>query len=973
MGELIREVSYNEQLYLDLQDLSNTYAIQFCFSVKKLTNLAGVEEAVNTVLQKSPGINVYYKNRRYFKAEEPVRIKKVSVSSDDIFDDDVFRLPIDYRKKSIEVLYVTGKEKEYLVFQIHHAVLDGMASLVFVQNVMNVLAGREIIPCESDMTDIKFVKEHPSCRIPESKLPNIKIKGSAPVSDYKIKFKVVEVPGYPTPVVAKLSHVLAGFCEKLPTRIMIPTDVRKHEPGKKYNTNLTLPLFLCVKENDTVQDVYADMLMKLRQKRDLNVANTKYYHYRELPEWMRKSALKFLLNRARKTNRFSVGGLISFLGKVDLADFANPVIEFNDFYSFPIHEPLCPISITVVQYFNKTAVCITYYEGQFSDEWIHSLEAAIREEMKPGIYDNFVKNRTNPEDVSSMLLRSLRDNKEETAVIDESGVHSCKELSSLVYDIIRRLEESKEEGPVGIYADRGISYAASAFACILSSVSFIPIDKSKTEKEIRDIINESKLKTVLSDEENSPACMAELRKIVIKDKAKSDALPEDYVIPNAENPSREVYRIYTSGTTGKPKGVPISAENISNYLCWALKKFQSKGSINMPLFTSLSVDLTMTSLFLPILSGGRIHAFPGNFKPGIMDEILSDPELNTIKCTPTHLQFVKDAANSLEKTLIIGGENLPVSLCRKLSERFENLRIFNEYGPTETTVAVTCFEYDNAADYARGEGITNVPIGTPVDNTGIILIKDDTLVLKEHEIGEICITGKSVFAGYSSSEEEPFVTVQQRKYYKTGDLGYIANGILHCVGRIGSQVKINGNRVEPDYIASTIRDLDGVENAAVCFEGQLVAFVVSDITEEAIKKSLSEMLPGYMVPKKIITVSEIPLSGSGKTDFGKLKEEYLSTKDFAGSTESEGDFSDIKNPVNEAFHILENEEGVYFNASVSSLGMESVDILLFMQKICEKYPMKEKENDFYQEVLQGIDEITFADLKKLIDKYSGRG
>ncbi len=970
MGEFVRKISYNEQLYLDFQDLSNTYAIQFCFSVTKLTDLSKVEEAVNEVISGSPGINVCYKNRRYYAADEPVRIREITIDSDNVFDDEIFKKPIDYTKKSVEVLYITNVKKHYLVFQIQHAVLDGMASLVFVQNVMNHLAGREIIPCESDMTDIQFVKNHPSCRISENKLPTIKIKDSTPVRDYRIKWEVVEVPGYPAPVVAKLARVLASFCEELPTRIMVPTDVRKHEPGKRYNTNLTLPVFLTVKEGDTTEDVYANMLMQLKEKKDLNAANTTYFHYRELPEWMRKAALKFLINRAAKTNRFAVGGLISFLGKVDFADFENPVISFDDFYSFPIHEPLCPISLTAIQYLNKTAVCISYYEGQFSDSWMESFKEAIRQEMKPGIYDNFVKKRTLPYPVAKNLLQSFADHKEERAVLFEEGEITYKELSGLVYEVIKSLKAENILGPVGLYISRGPVYIAAAFACLLSGISFIPIDKTKTEKELEELIQSSGMQDLFADEEVKYKCLEGLRihrAPDMKPKKEREPVPADYPVPDEDNPAKEVYRIYTSGTTNKPKGVPISSENLGNYLGWAVKEW-GRESANMPLFTSLSVDLTMTSLFVPILTGGWIRSFRDPFRPDIMAEIIKDDCLNVVKCTPTHLQFVPKGEYDCKKTLIIGGENLPVSLCAKLTKQLKNVRIYNEYGPTETTVGITFHVYDET-EVQRDVQTVNVPVGVPIDNTAIVLLKDGVLVLKEHEIGEICITGKSVFDGYADSSDNPFVKVHERKYYKTGDLGFIANGILHCVGRIGSQVKINGNRVELDYIANAIKEIPGVENAVVLYEGNLLAYAVSDISEETIRETLLRNLPGYMVPKHVYRVSEIPINSSGKTDFAKLKQECLAedlTKDSVNDR-----ISDTEDPVREAFRILESE-GVYRQSTLSSLGMESVDILLFLQEISDKYLSPETEKEFYGNVLPKINEITFADLAAMLKEYSAK-
>ena len=135
----------------------------------------------------------------------------------------------------------------------------------------------------------------------------------------------------------------------------------------------------------------------------------------------------------------------------------------------------------------------------------------------------------------------------------------------------------------------------------------------------------------------------------------------------------------------------------------------------MPLFTSLSVDLTMPTLYLPLICGGTIKTYKGIFNSNIMKRIVNDKDINVIKGTPTHFSFVKDGNYKNKEVVIIGGEKLSTNLCKKLSKCFNSdCTIINEYGPTEATVGCTYYVYQN-----NDEGV--LPIGQPIYNTKALI------------------------------------------------------------------------------------------------------------------------------------------------------------------------------------------------------------------------------------------------------------
>lgn len=229
------------------------------------------------------------------------------------------------------------------------------------------------------------------------------------------------------------------------------------------------------------------------------------------------------------------------------------------------------------------------------------------------------------------------------------------------------------------------------------------------------------------------------------------------------------------------------------------------------------------------------------------------------------------------KTILFCGEKLLNTTVEKLYERFENIEIINSYGPTECTFAVTCIKITR--DILKQE---EIPIGIPKKDVNIFIIDEKEKKLKDGEIGEILITGESVAKGYVDPNERNFIMYNNQKAYKTGDLGYIKNGILYYKGRKDKQVKYKGYRIELDDIEQNLNKLEYVDRAIVSTAKnklgnitKIIAFVKLKNRKEIeeIRQDLLTKIPEYMCPM-IKIVEEIPLNKNGKCDERRLVEEY---------------------------------------------------------------------------------------------------
>jgi amino acid adenylation domain-containing protein len=282
-----------------------------------------------------------------------------------------------------------------------------------------------------------------------------------------------------------------------------------------------------------------------------------------------------------------------------------------------------------------------------------------------------------------------------------------------------------------------------------------------------------------------------------------------------------VYIIYTSGSTGTPKGAMITHGNLLNYVSWAANFYLQGEKLDFPLFSSLSFDLTVTSIFVPLVSGGSIVVYEENDASNLsILEVFKDNLVDIVKLTPAHLALIKeiDLEGSRVRKMIVGGEDFKRSLAEEITDLFGGeIEIYNEYGPTEATVGCMIHQFDPDNDLAP-----SVPIGHPIDNTQIYILDQHLNPVPNGVIGEMCIGGSSVGSGYLQRPEltaDKFVENPFHpgtRLYRTGDLArWSENGQMQFLGRADHQVKIQGYRVELGEIETILLEHPAIEASVV--------------------------------------------------------------------------------------------------------------------------------------------------------------
>ncbi|RAJ72775.1 natural product biosynthesis luciferase-like monooxygenase protein [Chitinophaga dinghuensis] len=320
----------------------------------------------------------------------------------------------------------------------------------------------------------------------------------------------------------------------------------------------------------------------------------------------------------------------------------------------------------------------------------------------------------------------------------------------------------------------------------------------------------------------------------------------------------------------------------------------------------------------------------------------------------THLQATPSMASLLQadsqamgslRTILLGGERLPVSLVQDLYSHLPEVQLYNMYGPTETTIWSAC-----SAVPRHTEKIT---IGRPIANTHIYILDAYQQLLPVGAEGEIYIGGKGVASHYVNKPElsaerflaDPFLAGE--RVYRTGDFGrWLPDGSIEYIGRKDDQVKISGHRIELGEIEAALLDMDNISAAVVLAkqvrqqEKELVAYVVTtrELDTAAIRKALLQKLPAYMVPGYYMQLDALPLTPNGKVDRKQLPEyqqqgSNIVREHIAAANEVEQKLVDI-------WHELLGCDDIGTNDNFFDLGGNSIKIVRMVMTINKIFDKK---------------------------------
>jgi amino acid adenylation domain-containing protein len=360
---------------------------------------------------------------------------------------------------------------------------------------------------------------------------------------------------------------------------------------------------------------------------------------------------------------------------------------------------------------------------------------------------------------------------------------------------------------------------------------------------------------------------------------------------SAENPTPAVrpdhlaYVLYTSGSTGRPKGALIPHRALVNYLTWCAIGYPAHQGSGSPVHTPIGFDLTITSLFPPLLAGRSVVLVREDPTLETLAEALCSGDFGLVKLTPSHLEALShkpslEPSKILTRMFVVGGEALKGETAAYWRKHAPTVRMVNEYGPTEATVGCCVYEVP-----IGGIPMSAIPIGRPIPNVRLYVLDRHLQPVPIGVPGELHIAGVGLARGYHRRPEltsekfirNPFDDDPEARLYKTGDIvRYRPDGNLEFLGRLDDQVKIRGIRIELNEIEAAITECEGIREAVVTAQKgaagglRLVAYIVTDqgttLKEDQIRTLLKRKLPEYMLPARFVVLPVFPLTRNGKID-----------------------------------------------------------------------------------------------------------
>ena len=509
-----------------------------------------------------------------------------------------------------------------------------------------------------------------------------------------------------------------------------------------------------------------------------------------------------------------------------------------------------------------------------------------------------------------LIVDQAQETPDHTAVNFQNNHLSYQELNKRAdrFMLVLKTKGISVGSIVALFMDHHLEVPLVILAILKTGGAYLPLDPEYPPERIQYILKDSNTRHIVTNRSdialgNPPLTIsrpefsgADLNQNEKSGGSEAKILPIDLA-----------YIMYTSGSTGTPKGVMIEHRGVVNYLSWGKKVYLEGKRYHFPLYSSLAFDLTVTSLFLPLISGNMLVVYKPEKHENVILRVIEEKKTHILKLTPTHLKIILNEDthfNFTIKKLIVGGEELTASLAREIYEKFNRrVEIYNEYGPTETVVGCMIYKFD-----PREENIKSVPIGVPVENTHIYLLDRANAPVPRGAVGEIYISGAGTARGYLNNQEltrhrfrfDPFK--KGKRMYRSGDLGrLLSNGNMAFMGRSDNQLKIRGYRIEPAEIEYRLMQRKDIEDALVVIrehaagDTYLTAYLVpvqkspgqkQSLDMNELRSDLARVLPEYMIPSYFVQLEKIPLTPNGKVDHKALPgpdrttgESYIAPRD----------------------------------------------------------------------------------------------
>ncbi|VEB35994.1 peptide synthetase, non-ribosomal [Legionella sainthelensi] len=972
-----RALTPSEKLYISADRNNYSFYLQLVLEMASEVDVSSLNQAIIEVNSANPFVNLqanlkvsnsfWYKDPENRNDSRLIHIEETEWDGVDIQSPSFFHCHQFYSSElATQVTYIKGS-RHFLVFRAFHGIMDGMGLYLWVKDIFRAWHKQNLLGSYESLTDYEFLKQLKNNRYrPNFSFDCISPTGHTGTEHTNQLWHKVILPGKIHAITAKLCEILLGYSVQRggsKGRFMIPVDLRAHSPEKNITANFSNPIFVEVQEGASWELIYSDMIKQLSNQNELMLGKyDSYLLYTPLP--LLKFIIHALVAYQNKKKQFMMTGLISKLTidleELNLNHHNNKVL--NGYY-LPINVPLAPIVLVITEHQKETTICFSISNSHATETDCMNLANQFKKLVEDHhyldknqlycdslwpIYNNSSVQYSKSQTIFSKIWAFTQLYKQEKALIlDNLVAMTYEELRNRVVEIASLFFYLgvKKGDKVAIFLPRNQDMICSILACWYLGAAYIPIDIKSPLNWVLSLLDDANPELLIHDQSSEFERSWSGLSIQIPKHIDIKTIPK--IQANSLNDL--AYIIYTSGSTGTPKGVMINQDQLLNYLSWAVTAYRNNDQpYHTALFTSIAFDLTVTALYLPLLTGGSIKLTLDPTSSLGLKKMMIDESLNFLKLTPSHLRMVHHLPMYRDKqiTLVIGGESFPCQLAKTIIQKLPGARIFNEYGPTETTVGCMIHQFDRHQDIHG-----SVPIGIPAANTKIYCLDEHRRPVKIGQEGEIYIGGSNVGLGYINRPEEtalcfiddPFVPGQ--RLYQSGDLAkHREDGLLVYLGRKDQQTKVRGHRIELATIENKLSEIDGIlqvivlntkiDNALGEANDVLVAYIVSNKQYESkeLRSLLSKVLPYYMIPNHFIFLDELPMTINGKVDQKRLSKPKTITNNILSDTD------DLLIRIRQLFArtLSLPLEDIHIHATFDEMGGDSLQIAYVLNEIMTK-------------------------------------
>ena len=541
--------------------------------------------------------------------------------------------------------------------------------------------------------------------------------------------------------------------------------------------------------------------------------------------------------------------------------------------------------------------------------------------------------------IHQVFERSVDNNPENLFIIYQDQKYTYSQANKIINRVAKSLRSFINKSDlIMIISERSPEMIFSVFSVLKAGGCYVPVDAKLPFERIKYIIEDCHPKYILN---TTTANFDKFEIQTIDFKSLLEVEHENNEIQNINSPDDLALIIYTSGTTGRPKGVQIEHHSVVNYCEYNYKRFNIGKNDVVLQFASFMFSTYILELNTTAFSGACICLINENDLKNIqfVERFIEKNNVTLLLLPPQYCHLI----NIPSKVRIVqtGGMSTTNDVVNKIKQ---SCRYLNGYGLSEGGVC-TVWEYQG------GDVPKKIPIGKPVANVKLYVFNGE----KECGIympGELCVTGQSLARGYVGNKQltdskfinNPF---GDGKMLRTGDIvQWLPDGNMEYLGRLDTQVQLNGIRVEIDEVENVIRTITDIDNAVVVPHKSnnniyLIAYYLSkkNLSNEYIRKEIEKILPQYMIPSKFFQIEEIPLTDNGKIDVKRLPQiEYDINEYFS---------SDIKGRILRLIYKLTNKR-IETSINFLQFGMNSLDMIRLVNEIEKEFSISLSIDEIYK-------------------------